>query len=99
MAGSCAVSCAVMRREDERERPWMTSISGRKRDRVDEGSEGRSQEGRRLPETPGGRRSAAEASRTVYQAAGLIMVVFIVFWMRQLELYLPVLVQYQSTPS
>ena len=81
MAGSCAVSCAVIKREDERERPWMTSISGRKRDRVEEGSEGRSQEGRRLPETPGGRRSAAEASRTVYQAAGLV--VDIVFWMRQ----------------
>ena len=67
------MSRAERSREDERERPLIMSKSGRKQARVEGGSEGRSQEGRRLQETPGGRLSAAEASRTVYQAAGEVV--------------------------
>lgn len=84
MAGSWAASLAERVLYEERERPLIMSMSGRSFAREIGVREGRSQEGRRLLETPGGRRSAAEASTIVNHAAGVV--VEIVFWMRHMAL-------------
>ena len=66
-----------------RESPWKMSMSGRSLSREEVGREGKSQVGRRVLATPGGRRVELDASIMVYQAVG--EQADSVFWMRQRE--------------
>jgi hypothetical protein len=52
------------------ERPWRMRISGRSVESVEAGIVGRSQDGRRVAETPGGREAAEVASMIVNQEVG-----------------------------
>lgn len=68
--GSWAVRRGDRERKEARERPTRMSISGRNKARCWGGSEGRSHVGRRVPETPCGRRERLEASMIVNHAVG-----------------------------